>query len=429
MLRVGKDMDAYGDTVAWLYALDSRVGMDFGLERLKAVLDELDNPERTFPSVHVAGTNGKGSTAAVLHSIYSKAGYRTGLYTSPHLVDLRERIRVDGGAIDEESVVEWTGLIRSAARVRGCHLTFFEILTVMAFLWFRRQEVDLAIVEVGLGGRLDATNVVHSVASVITSVGLDHCAWLGSSIAAVASEKAGILKPGVPLVSGRLEIEAESVISESVNRLNCPWLCFGRDFGPCEIGSSSSRAPGLNGDIQRHNAAVAVAVVRQLGDDFPVSDQALGEGVAASRWPGRLELREGEPRVVLDVAHNPQAVRILVEELPSLCFSPPMVLVFGVMADKDWQEMLCSLLPLFDSVVLVPVRQRRSLDPSEALPLVEGLRGCRVADSSEAGFEIARELAGAGGSVVVTGSVFLVGELYSRVLGTDDPFWHWRKHA
>ena len=414
----------YGRTLEWLYALEARRGMDFRLERLTPVLARLGEPQAAFPAIHVAGTNGKGSTAAMLHSIYSRAGYRTGLYTSPHLLSFRERIRVGGQPIAESDVIGDAEAVRSAAEKSGVDLTFFEIATMMALLEFRRREVDLAVVEVGLGGRLDATNVVRPAAAVITSIGLEHRELLGDTIEAIAAEKAGIIKPGTTIVTGQLPPEALAVVAEKVLACQARWLRYDDDFSPGHL-----RAPDgspfdvpLAGSHQRHNAAVAVATVRALRGAFPLDERAIADGVSSVRWPGRLETVALEPWTLMDAAHNPQATSALRTSLEALALPRPRVLVFGVMADKDWPEMLATLAPLFDRVVLSPVNTPRALDPRRATSVIADFRPHDVAESAAEALSIARRRAGQDGAIVVTGSIFLVAELYRDCGGAEDPF-------
>jgi dihydrofolate synthase/folylpolyglutamate synthase len=386
--------------------------MDFRLERLHAALGALGNPERGLPAIQVAGTNGKGSTAAMIHSVYSEAGYRCGLFTSPHLQTFRERIRVGTDFIDEDRVVDLVERVKWAGSQVEAELTFFEFGTLMALLEFSLADLDMAVFETGLGGRLDATSVVESVASVISSIGLDHCEWLGDSEEEIAREKAGIIRAGVPVVTGRMQPGPQVVIGSVARELGSRWLRWGRDFGP-------SSETGLEGKAQRHNAGLAAALIRVLADRFPVDDEQLRLGLENVIWPGRLETVANEPWVVLDVAHNPQSVSLLVEELCELGLPRPLVLVLGVMADKDWGEMACSLFPIADRVVLVPVDNPRALDPGQLVNLADGLLPWELAETASAGLRSARSAAGREGSVLVTGSVFLVGELYREAAGRD----------
>jgi len=397
--------------------------MDFRLARLGPVLDALDHPERAFPAIHVAGTNGKGSTAAMLHAAYTAGGLCAGLYTSPHLLSFRERIRVGPDLIEEEAVVAHGARVRDAMAGAGVELTFFEIATLMAFLEFRRRAVDLAVVEVGLGGRLDATNVVHSVAAVVTSIGYDHQAYLGDSVECIAREKAGIIRADIPVITGDLPQEALAAIERCRDGHHAPWLRYGRDFGPWPMTDAGA---SLAGEHQSVNRAVAAAATRVLADRFPLAPATVERALATVRWPGRLECFTGAPAIVVDGAHNPQAVQRLCAALPAvlarLGARRRRVLLFGAMGDKCWAEMLARLVPMFDEVVLVPVDMPRSFDPRPAALALTGETTCHVAASATQGLEVARRNAGPEGSVVVTGSIFLVAELYVMCGGDEEPF-------
>jgi dihydrofolate synthase/folylpolyglutamate synthase len=410
---------SYETTLAWLYGLESRLGMDFRLARLGPVLDLLDHPERAFPSVHIAGTNGKGSTAAFLHSILHAANVRVGLYTSPHLLSFRERIRVDAARIGEAAVVAHSARVREAMAEAGVELTFFEIATLMAFLEFRERDVELAVVETGLGGRLDATNIIDSVIAVITSIGHDHEEFLGDSLESIAMEKAGILREDIPLVTGAIEDRALEVIGEARSSHGSAWLKYGRDFGPW------TGAQPLAGEHQRVNAAVAVAAARLLAGRFAIGEDALNRGVAEVRWPARFERVATSPEIIVDGAHNPQAANTIASELERTGRPQPPgrnVLLFGAMADKDWGEMLSVLAPGFDEIVLTPVRVARSFDAAGAAEAIGTILPCRTADNATEALGVARSLAGPSGRVVVTGSIFLAAEIYQACGGDVDPF-------
>jgi dihydrofolate synthase/folylpolyglutamate synthase len=313
--------------------------------------------------------------------------------------------------ISEAAVVASAGTVREAGAAAGVALTFFEIATMMAFLEFRAADVEIAVVEVGLGGRLDVTNVVESVATAITSIDLDHCAYLGPEIGDIAREKAGIIRRGVPLVTGPLSEAAAKPIASRAHELGAPWLCFGRDFDV-----DATLEPALPGAHQLRNAAVATTLARTLDDRFGVDERAIHEGIAVARWPGRFETVARHPTVIFDGAHNPHAAGALVEAVDQAGLGCPRILVFGVMADKDWPAMLRILCPSFDHVVLVPVSRERALDPHAADREIGDLTGHHVAVSLEAGLNEARAAAGAQGAVVVAGSIFLIGEAYG-VLG------------
>ncbi len=432
--------------------------MDFRLERLTPVLEHLGNPERAVPVLHVAGTNGKGSTAAMMHSIYLQAGYNVGLYTSPHLLSFRERIRCGEQWISCEQVVAHVTRVRRAMEQAAVELTFFEISTIIAFLEFSRCRADLAIIETGLGGRLDATNVAPSRLAMITSVDLDHEQYLGSTISEIAAEKAGIIKPGALVVSGPLRPEALEVVGARVAACASEWMHFGRDFDEdilrsapeeamvaqavapvadetakedgaaqaartqiLDAGGSGGQAQAerLPGPHQRRNAALAVAAVAALGREFPVAGVELAAGLRATRWPGRMERisSPGGPEVILDAAHNPAAVDCLGEALDAMNLGSPRVAVFGVMRDKQWVPMLQRLLAAVDRVLFTRVAQSRSLDPfsvDESAPEFTGVdwERCQKVPVAVEALDRARAAAGGTGVVVVTGSIFLVAQLY-----------------
>ncbi len=400
----------YEQALEWMYALEARAGMDFRLERFRCVLQALKDPQRAFPAIHVVGTNGKGSTAAMLHSIYHRAGVRVGLYTSPHLVSFCERIRVGDRMISRESVIEKLEIVRAGSRRASVSLTFFEIVTAMAFLEFREASVDLAVVEAGLGGRLDATNVLRTIAVALTSIGKDHERFLGDSLEDIAGEKVAVVASGVTLVSGPLPAPALRVVRQHVATSDSDWRHYGRDFGPVDAAGCGFGSAGLLGEHQRRNAAVARTVVEVVGDRFPISDEQIASGIGATRWPGRLEMFGSRPLLLVDGAHNPQAVDCLREALPELVGDRPVVLLFGVLEDKDWREMLCRLLPVCDHVVLAPIADnRRALDPRRVRPWIGGRRPGSGAAAAAGGLREAGEIAGPAGAGLITGSVFLVG--------------------
>lgn len=406
--------------------------MDFKLERVALALRNLGDPHRSFRSVHIAGTNGKGSVAAMVHSMFWRGGYRVGLYTSPHLIDLRERIVVADSKhaaadaiaacyrIGEDEVVSYTQEIHAAATVRGIPLTFFEVMTVMAFLHFARQQVDLAVIEVGLGGRLDATNVIDPEVAVITSIGLDHQEFLGESLAEIAAEKAGILKAGCPGVVGVVPKEALDVIEATARARGIPLARLGKEFRVLEEpalsyeGSAGLMADleiGLRGSHQRGNAAVALRVVEMLAPQCPLPEEPIRLGLREVRWPGRLDVVRENPKIILDGAHNEEGMTALAEALPELVGGRPVILLFAVMRDKRWQAMVEKVAPLVDGFVVVQVDEERG-ETVEAL--AAGLVGQRVwvAEDAGSGMHRARSLAGSNGVIVVAGSLSLVGAVY-----------------
>ena len=414
-------LDAYRQTLAWLYTLEAKKGMDFRLSRLDPVLDALDHPERAFRTVHLAGTNGKGSTAAMIESALRAGGHRTGLYTSPHLVSFRERIRTGGVAITEDAVVRHVETVRRASDTTGADLTFFEITTLAAFLEMREQGVAVGVIEAGLGGRLDATNVVRGHVAVLTSVGIDHAEYLGGTIAEIAAEKAAIIKPGSIAVTGALDDEAEAVVAARVAATGATRIAWPRDFGPFAPLADAQRrhtGRGLAGAHQVHNAALAAAAVSALAAHFPVDDAVRDAAILDARWPGRLEVlrrRGGHGALVLDAAHNPDGARALAATLDEVAPERPRVLVFAAMADKDWREMLGILAPGFDTVIATTLPMARAAEPERFLDVVPH---ATIAASPVDALDRAEQAATAHGSIVVAGSIFLLGNLYRAAGGT-----------
>src|SRR5262245_39523222 len=425
----------YDETIAWLQALEITKGWDLKLERMRAALALRGHPEAAYPAVHVAGTNGKGSTAAMLESVLRAAGHRTGLYTSPHLVDFAERIRAGGGTIPHDDVVALVAEQREALDGAGIALTHFEFSTLIALEWFARIGIEVAVVEVGLGGRLDATNTVRPIATAITSIALDHEEWLGHRLREIALEKAGIAKPAVPMILGRLGREAEEAISARAAEVGSPLTRAGRD-GALEPGSGglAFRGPaglrweglelGLDGAFQRGNAEVALLLLASIWERFPAAESAVRVGLAGVRWPGRLAVVRHRPLVVVDGAHNPAGVEALGAELPRLLGDRRLVLVFAVMADKACTAMLERFVEPAAEVIVTRVG-RRGLDPAVLVDAIGGRRPTRVVGDPRAAVRTGLEHASARDAVLVAGSLFLAGEAYAE-LGQSALFAPWQ---
>jgi dihydrofolate synthase/folylpolyglutamate synthase len=421
-------MTNYQRTLDWLYALEAAKGMDFKLERVALALERLGNPQRRYLALHVAGTNGKGSVAAVLDAVLRAAGRRVGLYTSPHLVDLTERIQVDGVPVAREAVVELADAVRAASASRGIDLTFFECLTVMAFRHFARSGIEVAVVEVGLGGRLDATNVVDPLVSVVTTIGRDHMEWLGDTLASIAAEKGGIIKPGRPVVLGRIDGEAATVLRRLAREQGAPLFELGRDYRADGVGGLEFDGLGwslrglplvLTGAHQRDNAATAVAALAAARSVLPVDEAALRAGLAAVCWPGRLEVVGQTPLTIVDGAHNADGAAALARELPGLIGPRPLHLLFAVMGDKDWRPMVEHLAPLCRSVVVTEVMRPRGAPAGEVAAAFSSQCAAAAEPDLMQAWERVRAAAGSDGAVVAAGSLFLVGAL--RALGVAAP--------
>ncbi|RII27329.1 MAG: bifunctional folylpolyglutamate synthase/dihydrofolate synthase [Geobacter sp.] len=417
----------YREILDHLYAL-GRFGMKPGLERITALLASLGNPEKKLAVVHVAGTNGKGSTAAFLDSILRAGGAKTGLFTSPHLISFTERFRINGREIDEAEVVS---LARRVIAVAPPASTFFELVTAMAFLHFVEHRVDLAVVEVGMGGRYDATNAASGELAVITPIALDHCIWLGDSLAAIAGEKLGVIRPGRPVVSSIQEPEALEVIANSCETVGSQLFFCGRDFdaewtdeGLAYRGlgmSLSHLTPGIAGRHQAMNAACALAAAELLGrQGLTIDRNSLERGIAAARWPGRMELFDTTPRILLDGAHNPAGSLALAGSLADVP-RRRLVLVIGVMGDKDVAAILAPLLPLVHEVFTVTPPLERAL-PAEDLALrcrEFGAGRCSAAGTVADGICRAQEVANPDDLILVCGSLFTVGAARAFLTGRE----------
>lgn len=390
----------YAETLNHIFAL-ARFGIKPGLERITRLLELLGRPQDAFTAVHLVGTNGKGSTAAVLSSILSAGGHRTGLFTSPHLISFTERIRVNGAEIPEDAVT------RLAARVMAVappQTTFFEIVTALAALYFAEAGVEIAVFEAGMGGRADATNAFDGKLTVITPIALDHLEYLGSGIAEIAAEKAGICKPGNPVVSARQLPEAAQVIERRCAELGVPLYRLGMEFdAQRQDGILNYRGiglklpelhPGLTGSYQTGNIACALAAAELLaGSDFPLAPEALAEGVQQARWPGRLELFPGTPRILLDGAHNPAGAVALADALDEIP-RHRLILVVGVMGDKELSGILGPLLPLTDRVFTVAPALERALAAGKLAELCRAAGAdAQAAGSVQQGIELARAAA------------------------------------
>lgn len=376
----------YQDALAWIHSL-YRFGSRPGLERIEALLYELGNPEKELNCIHITGTNGKGSTAAMLASMLKELGFSVGLYTSPYMEAFTNRMAVDGSDIAGEDLA---GLVaRVKPIVEKISLsdpgppTEFEVVTALAFLYFAAQKPDYVVVEVGLGGRLDATNVIRPRVSVITNVGLEHTQVLGDTIAAIAREKAGIIKEGVPVVTTAVKEEALAVIEETARTKNAPLFLAGRDFfvTPGEASLLSQTFDYKSGDhtlynleislAGRHqvqNAAAALAALERLPLSF--DEAAVRRGLRKTAWPGRLEVFKEDPLIIVDGAHNPDGIFALRRALEELAGERPMVLVLGILADKAVEEILSLIVPLATKKLIVTRPQNpRAAQPAEVAGL------------------------------------------------------------
>ena len=429
----------YEQALAWWYQhvnYEQRTPTsdDLKLDRMRSLLARLDNPHLPLRILHVAGSKGKGSVCALFASILQRAGYRTGLFTSPHLLRLEERFQIDGQEISPQELVAVLCDVRAAAERPPALLpTFFEISTAMAFLHFWRRRVDAVVLEVGLGGRLDSTNVCRPVLSVITSISFDHMKLLGNTLASIAREKAGIIKPRVPVISGVTADEPRQVIETIARQRRAPLRQQGRDFSfQHEPGHVSSRLPrvrvstprqvglslelNLLGEHQAANASVTIAGVEVLRErGWAIPDRAVLDGLAQVRWPGRMEVVRRDPLVVLDCAHNAASAAALVQTLDESFAQGPRLLVFAVSNDKDITGMFTQLRPAFSQVIFTRFESNPRAVPPTDLQARWG--GGEVIESPTEAIEVALRRAPL---VCVTGSVFLVGEIRALMMGPTE---------
>lgn len=409
------------EALAWVYDLQ-KFGIKFGLSSTARLLARLGNPQEQGRYVHLAGTNGKGSVAAMLSKTLTLAGYPVGFYSSPHLVNFHERFRCRDADIDDGAVLALINQVKTAVDPDELP-TFFEFVTAMAFLYYARQQADPVILETGMGGRLDATNLVRPRLSIITNIALDHREYLGNSLSAIAAEKAGIIKPGVPVVTGVEQHTALVPIQAASTALGSPLYRRGRDFRTRGQGQGRFRYDGLQmrltdvrtnllGRHQYENAAIALAAMELLQDQgYHLPEDVIRQGLQQVRWPGRLELAASHPRIVLDGAHNPAAATTLAQALRRDLPHQRLILVLGIMADKDIKGILRRLLPLADVVIFSRPQYERAATPERLRSLAEHLPSeTLVINNLEEAIRQARRLADNDDLIVVTGSLFTIGE-------------------
>ena len=399
----------YAEAVQFLYGL-RLFGAVLGLETPRKLAALAGNPQDRLRFIHVAGTNGKGSTCAMLESIYRAAGLRVGLFTSPHLVSFRERIQVNRQLIPETEVVRLVTEMRTWLKQfpANHHPTFFEVVTVMALKFFADQKCDLVIWETGLGGRLDATNIVTPLAGVITNIAFDHQQWLGNTLGEIAAEKAGIIKPGVPVVTATDEQKALKAIEKIARKQNAPLIKVAQ---ASRLSAAETAALPLLGEHQKLNAAVALATVEVLQSKIPVSEENIRAGLQSVDWPGRMQLitRDSGQKILLDGAHNAAGAKVLREALGKNYPAKKRTLILGAFKDKDWQQICETLAPLASRIFTVPVSSERTADARE---LAASCRATNPTAETAAcnSLRMALDRAANDGFVVVTGSLYLVGE-------------------
>ena len=407
----------------------------FDLENISVLAERLGRPDRAYPSAHIAGTNGKGSTAAFLESILRHAGFRTGLNTSPHLERINERVRVAGEEIGGEDfaavltrIQSLTEQLLAEGRLRA-HPTYFECVTALAFEYFAQQRVEFGIFEVGLGGRLDATNIVTPVVSIISRIDFDHENFLGHSLQEISTEKAGILKPSVPVVLAEQRPEALEVVLARAATLGCPVIdiaaayrvdhesmqdgCVRAHVTESDSGWSIEVAPRLPGRFQLQNALNAVAAARMLQErGFRISDQDIAQGIASTVWPGRIEKLQSHPDVYLDGAHNPSAARELATFWQENFADRKVYLLYGALRDKAVDEVAGTLFPLAAEVIFTEPANSRAISAAQLAEIAahHAVHSSVAADAEQA-LDYALSKAAPGDAIFITGSLYLVGQL------------------
>jgi len=422
----------YEEALAWIHSI-ARFGMNQGLERIEALLDLLGNPHRSCKYLHIGGTNGKGSTAAFAASMLEQAGYRVGLYTSPYLMQFTNRMAVNGEDISRGQLVELVGEIKPLAEKIAAdpslgQPTEFEVVTALAFCYFAREAPDIVVLEVGLGGRLDATNVVRPMVSVITTISLEHTQVLGNTVEAIAREKAGIIKQGAPVVTqargaaipvfesacrekgvSLYQLDrhfSASILSQSDTEQHFHYRGLFKDFSDLQI--------PLLGDYQINNAALALAAGELLcRSGFSLPEKAMRAGLEKTRWPGRLEVLHRLPLVVIDGAHNLEAFRGLCRAVRQAFQYRRLILVLGILADKAVEDILAEILPLTDCLILTEPNSPRAADPLALRKIVTAMSAelpCHIAREIPAAVDLALGIAAAEDLVLIAGSLYLISD-------------------
>lgn len=426
----------YEQALAYFESL-GKFGIQLGLVRIEALLERLGHPERRFRSVHVTGTNGKGSTTAMIASILNEAGIRTGMYTSPHLIDYPERLQLCGEDISRQAfadVIDWTKAAADAMIADGLESpTEFEVLTAAAFLWFAQEQAEIMVVEVGLGGLLDSTNVILPDLAVITNVTLEHTDRCGNTVEEIARHKAGIIKPGVPVVTGAAG-EALAVIEATASQYGSACEVLGREFTvinsrlererqifELRAGQELPQAFSIRllGRHQTANAALAIRACQLLAQgDERLTPAVIRDGLAKAVWPGRFEIFPGAPLLILDGAHNPDGIRTLRQTLDEVFPGRAIVFLFGVLADKNHAEMARILFRRNDRAVVVrPHSDRAAAAEDIAREIIDAVAAVKTGATIGEGLELAKEWAGPGGIVCAAGSLYMIGEVRRIIVG------------
>ncbi len=412
--------DTYSQCLNEMYSL-RRFGIQLGLDTMKIGLSQLGNPHLNYNTIHIAGTNGKGSIASGLASILRQAGYKVGLYTSPHLVSFNERIQVNGSHISNDDVISAYHSVRQID-YKDREPTFFEIVTAMAFYHFNRMKVEWVIIETGMGGRLDATNIINPKVSIISNVSIEHTTYLGKTIEKIAYEKAGIIKPNTPVVTGIKQKSAIQVLETISKQLNSPLYQLGKSFRVrrSQKGFNYSGIhhewrdmhTNLSGDYQIHNAALVLAACELLNEQsLSLSIEDIRYGLSHTYWPGRLHLYSSSPYILIDGAHNLDAAKALSKHLSTYLKDRKIVLVIGILDDKPYKIMLEYIVPLCAHVIITRPQNERGLDPRIIFDIAKNLTThVEIQPTVDRAIQQALTLANEQSAICISGSLFVVGE-------------------
>jgi dihydrofolate synthase/folylpolyglutamate synthase len=420
----------YDEVLDYILQME-KFGIKLGLSNITKFLAYLGNPHQSFPAIHIAGTNGKGSTAAVMESILSAAGHRTGVYTSPHLVDFRERIRIGGRFIEKKYVTDFFN--KNLKKIEKLPVTYFEAVTALAFSYFADEKIDVALIETGMGGRMDATNVITPKVTIITNIATEHTRWLGFKIREIAFEKAGIIKPGIPVVTAAVNMDARRVIRQICKQNKCKmvsafdetqWIIksISRDNTEMDIFTRSNKYYNLRlslpGRHQLENAVSALIAVELFEEEtgMKTSQNAVAAGFRSVKWEGRLQRISDSPVIILDVAHNPAALARVREYFDEFYPDKKIIAVFGILSDKDYNQMLKELDRIADVIILTRPMTDRAVDPGMlAEEIAKTGTNFQVIPMVREAYQAARGKCEPDDVILVTGSHFTVGEVLSSL--------------
>jgi len=401
----------YNNVIKYLYSLERKKGSKLGLTNIKKLLRKIDNPEKSLKCIHVAGTNGKGSVCAIISSILQKGKYKVGMYTSPHLEDFRERFLINNKKISKKDIVKYFLKVKKFISEQ----TFFEVITAIAFLYFKDKKIDFLVLEVGLGGRLDATNVVRPLVSVITNVDIEHTDFLGESLEGIAYEKAGIIKENIPVVTGA-KGKALSIIKKISKKRNSKLFInkkYEKTNGKFNINNYKNLKLNLKGDFQLENSSIAVTTIDVIKKYYSIKikKENIKNGLKSVKWPGRFEFLK--KNILVDCAHNPAALKVLVKELKILKIKK-LILVIGILNDKDIKKMVNLIEPYSHKIILTKPETPRAEEPLKIKKFIKNKNKTEIIKNVKKAVKFAEKIAGKDDLILITGSCFVVGEVITQ---------------